>query len=265
MSYPKKDFKAKTPSGDDTSWNGVASWYDDLLEKDANTYQASLILPNVLRLLDLKKGEKVLDLACGQGFFSREFFKVGASVTGVDLSPKLIDLAREHSPKEIRFAVSPADNVKSLESGYFDAAVCILAIQNIKNVAGVFSECSRLLKVAGRLVLVMNHPAFRIPQRSAWGIDQNKKIQYRRVDEYISESVSEIKMQPGLGESSVTTSSFHHPLQFYFKALSKAGFSVSRLEEWTSNKQSQPGPNANIENKARKEFPLFLALEILKR
>ena len=105
--------------------------------------------------------------------------------------------------------------------------------------------------------------AFRIPKRSSWGFDQEKNIQYRRVDEYISESEIAISMHPGTDSKSVTVS-FHRPLQSYFKALRKAGFSVTRFEEWTSDKHSQPGPRANAENKARKEFPLFLALEAKK-
>jgi hypothetical protein len=32
------------------------------------------------------------------------------------------------------------------------------------------------------------------------------------------------------------------------------------LQEWSSHKESQPGPRARAENRARKEFPLFLAL-----
>lgn len=263
MLNSKGDFKPKTGKNTDTSWNEVAYWYDDLLEKDLGTYQSSLILPNILRILNLKKGDKILDLACGQGFFSRAFFDAGASVVGVDLSPRLIDLAKKHSPKEIRFVVSSAEDIKALDGGFFDAVVCILAIQNMNKVADVFIECSRLLKPSGRLILVLNHPAFRIPGRSGWGFDSKKKIQYRRVDEYISESVSEIKMKPGIDQT-VVTKSFHHPLQFYFKALFKAGFLVSRFEEWVSDRQSQPGPNSNMENKARKEFPIFLAIEVLK-
>lgn len=254
------DFKKKREEKPkDTSWNSVAGWYDDMLEA-GGTYQSDLMLPNVMRLLGLKKGERVLDLACGQGFFSREFFKAGASVTGVDLSNNLVALAERQSPKDIRFVAAPADRLSFLPDGSMDAVACISAIQNIKNVAGVFAESFRILKKGGRMLLVMNHPAFRIPKRSSWGFDEEKKIQYRRVDEYISESESAITMNPG-STVSETTVSFHHPLQFYFKALAKAGFAVTRFEEWTSNKQSQPGPRANVENKARKEFPLFLALE----
>lgn len=258
----KRPLRVKKPTN--TSWNSVAGWYDDLLESGAGTYQSELILPNTLRLLALKKGEQALDLGCGQGFFSRELFKTGAEVTGVDLSPRLIAFAKERSPRGIRFGVSPADNLPFLKDASFDAVLCILAIQNMKNPAGVFSESCRVLKSGGRMLVVMNHPAFRIPKRSAWGFDDTKKIQYRRVDEYISESAAEIEVHPGSAVSTKTLS-FHRPLQFYFKALHKAGLLVRRLEEWTSQKKSEPGPRTDAENKARREFPLFLALEVVKQ
>lgn len=82
-----------------TSWGKVAEWYSDLLEKQEGTYQKDLILPNLLRLMEIKKGETILDLACGQGFFSREFLKSGAKVMGVDVSRELIHLARELTKK----------------------------------------------------------------------------------------------------------------------------------------------------------------------
>jgi ubiquinone/menaquinone biosynthesis C-methylase UbiE len=197
-------------------------------------------------------------LACGQGFTGD--FKAGAKVIG-DLSKELIELAQKQSPKEIKYVVAPADKLGFLPAGSIDAILCVLAIQNMKNVPGVFQECARVLGAGGRMVFVLNHPAFRIPKRSSWGMDSEKKIQYRRIDEYISESESEIAMHPGALPELPSRSTI---LQFYFKAMHKAGLVVSRLEEWTSNKQSQPGPNAGAENKARKEFPLFLALEVIK-
>ena len=262
MAY-KKDAKIQKSATQDTSWNEVSGWYDAMLESGEGTYQKDLILPNVSRMLGLKKGERVIDIGCGQGFFAREFFKDGAFVTGIDLSAKLIATAKEHSPKEIAFVCASASSLDFLNDGTFDASVCVSAIQNMENIAEVFEEISRVLKTGGRFVLVMNHPAFRVPKRSSWGFDESRKIQYRRVDEYISESESSIVAHPGV-EVSASTLSFHRPLQFYFKALAKAGFSVHRLEEWTSRKQSELGPRANAENKARKEFPLFLSLEARK-
>lgn len=77
-----------------TSWGNVAEWYDELVEGEG-TYQKDVILPNILRLLDSKKDETILDLGCGQGFFAREFTKKGARVIGVDVAPELIALAKK--------------------------------------------------------------------------------------------------------------------------------------------------------------------------
>lgn len=161
--------------------------------------------------------------------------------------------------QDATFHVSSADTIPFVKTASVDAVTIILALQNIENVAGVFAECARVLKPTNRLLMVMNHPAFRIPQHSSWGWEENK-VQYRAIDEYLSESRTKIQMHPG-GDPKATTISFHRPLQWYVKLLAKHGFAVTRLEEWISNKKSQKGPRAKAEDKARKEIPLFLCIE----
>lgn len=251
----------------DTSWGKVAGWYDKLVE-NKGSYQTSLILPNLLRILDIKSGIFVADIACGQGFFSREFARLGARVEAVDVSKELIDLSVKNTPPSIRpkitYHVSKSDNLSFLKSGSLDAAVIVLALQNIESVKETLSECSRALKIGGRLVIVLNHPAFRIPKASSWGWDEAAKIQYRRIDRYLSESREKISMHPGDDPEEMTIS-FHRPLQFYFKALSKNNFLISRFEEWTSDRKSGKGPRAAAEDSARKEIPLFLCIEAVKK
>jgi ubiquinone/menaquinone biosynthesis C-methylase UbiE len=259
-----------------TSWGKVAGWYSDLLEKDERTYQKELILPNLIRLMDIKKGELILDLACGQGFFSREFLKAGARVIGVDVARELIHIASELTKKELpnikaEFITSPADDLSFIKDNSVDKIVIVLAIQNIENVAGVFKECQRVLKSNGKLFLVLNHPAFRVPKQSSWEWDEKTKDQYRRIDQYLSESKIEIQMHPSAtsgqvpgGRPNEKTISFHRPLQYYFKLLGKNGFAVDRLEEWNSHKKSQPGPRAKAEDRIRKEIPIFMSLEAIK-
>lgn len=253
----------KVQKNEETSWGNVARWYDEMLEEKENTYQKNVILPNILRLMDVKKGETVLDLACGSGFFAREFFKKGTRVIGVDISPELIEIAKKNSSKEIAYFISSADSIKQVKNGTVDKIAIILAIQNIENISGVFSECSRVLKTNGKIFLVMNHPAFRIPKRSDWEFDEKNKIQYRRIGEYMSESKTKIDMHPS-EDGGERTISFHRPLQTYFKMLKKNKLCVSGLEEWISDKKSQFGPRAVAEDKARKEFPLFLFIEAEK-
>lgn len=258
--------KSRKTSSVKTSWGNVSLWYDKLLSS-AGTYQKELILPNLLRLINIKKGDNLLDLACGQGFFSNHFSEKGAIVTGVDISPELIDIAKKHNPKNINFIVSPADNLSIIKNSPFDKVVIVLAIQNISNLSGVVSEVSRVLKTGGAFYIVLNHPAYRIPQKSDWGFDSKKNIQYRKVEKYLSEIMLKIDMNPG--EKNIKnkkyTVSIHRPLQSYFSIFNKFGFVVSRLEEWISHKKSEVGPRQKAEDVARKEIPMFMFIEAIKK
>lgn len=246
-----------------TSWEGVSSWYDESVESP-DSYQKTLILPNLLRLANLKKEMRVLDLACGQGFFAREIAPHVAEVVGTDVSQSLIKIAREKSPGNISWHISRASSLPFVRTASMDLALCILAIQNIDNPADVLREVSRVLKSSGRLLLVLNHPAFRVPKKSSWGWDEKDNVQYRRVDGYLSESKVKIQMHPG-DDPSIHTLTFHRPLQYYAKLLRNAGFVIAQMEEWNSKRVSQPGPRARAENIARQEIPMFLFLEVVKR
>jgi ubiquinone/menaquinone biosynthesis C-methylase UbiE len=245
---------------ENTSWGPAAEWYSAYLEETEDSYQARVILPNLLRVLALKEGDTLLDIACGQGFFTREFAQAGAKVVGADIAQKLITEAKKLSPKTIQYYVAPADNLNFAKSGTYDAATIVLAIQNIKNIDGAFAEAKRVLKPGGRLVLVLMHPAFRNPRYTSWGFDEETKQQYRRVDAYLSAHSSELLVHPGKTNSPKTIS-YHRSLQDFSKVLFKSGFSITRLEEWISHKQSQKGPRQKAEDQARKEIPMFLMLE----
>lgn len=242
-----------------TSWGGVAEWYDDLLEGDKDSYQQQVILPNLLRLLAPKAGEKILDLACGSGFFSRAIAATGAQVIASDVSAELVRLAKEKLTANIRYYVSPAHQQPFLEEGSVDKVAIVLALQNIKEIRETLKEAARVLKPFGFLYIVLNHPAFRVPKESSWGYDEEKKIQYRRIDRYLSETSQEIEMHPGRA-GSARTLSFHRPLQLYFKELRAAGFAVAHLEEWISHRKSEKGPRQKAEDQARKEIPLFMCI-----
>ncbi|MEY4731304.1 MAG: hypothetical protein RL681_250 [Candidatus Parcubacteria bacterium] len=256
-----------------TSWGGVAGWYDNLLERSGDTYQSKVILPNLLRLVDPHPNELIVDIACGQGMFSRALANNKATVIGVDISKELIALAKKKTLPNAEFHVAPAHAMPFVQTASADKAVIVLAIQNIENFADVFAECRRVLKPAGHLSLVMNHPAFRIPGRTSWEWDEPNAMQYRRVNAYLSDSRAAIDMHPSQSRSGddrsrennaapgKRTISFHRPLQVYMKALAKHGFAIVKLEEWISHKKSEPGPRAKAEDRARKEIPLFLYLE----
>ena len=272
MSRKRKPFRPARPAGPPgrarspkptRGWEELAGWYDDLIGERGGEYHRLVVIPRALKLLEVRPDERVLDVACGQGAFCRALAEAGARVTGVDVAPALL-AAGERRNVAGRLAVEYrlgdarrlADVVRAEE---FEAAVCVLAIQNIAPLSPVWEGCHRALKKGGRLVVVMMHPCFRIPGRSLWGWDQRDGMQYRRIDEYLSSSRADIQIHPG-ADPSQTTPSFHRPLQAYVNTLGSAGLWIDRLEEWTSHKTSPEGPRKQALDKSRKEIPMFLAL-----
>jgi ubiquinone/menaquinone biosynthesis C-methylase UbiE len=251
-----------------TSWGGVAEWYDDMLEQNPDSYQKNVLMPNLIRIVDPKPGMAILDVACGQGYFSRAFAQNGADVVASDISAELIEKAQANPSQKnaVEYYVAPADNLSFMGNESMDVVTIILALQNIENLQGTFAEAARVLKPGGKLVFVVNHPSFRIPQRSDWGWDDDKSVQYRRLDAYMSDAKIEIDMTPGEKDAKKKkmTISFHRPLQVFFKHLNKSGLAVTRLEEWISHKKSQNGPRGAEEDRMRKEIPMFLCVEAKK-
>ena len=260
---PKKKEAKPAAKKQDTSWGHVANWYHEHVSESEDTYHEKVIKPNLLRVLGEVKDKRVLDLACGEGFFSRALNDAGAIVTGADIAPELIAIAKKLGPPSISYVAASAERIP-LPDESFDAAICVLALQNIKDLSGALAQVSHLLKKNAPFAIVLNHPAFRIPRHSSWGFDTDAGIQFRRTDRYLSENSYEIQMHPGSAPG-VMTLSYHRPLQLYMKELAKHGFVLAGLEEWISHRVSEKGPRAEAEDRARKEFPLFLMLKAQKQ
>jgi SAM-dependent methyltransferase len=270
-SHKEKVVTKKQQIPGDTSWGDVASWYNTHLEKSGDTYHEKIVYPNLFRILGDVKGIKVLDLACGQGQFSRLLRDNGAYVTGVDLGKELIAIAESHNPSiketgthKVNYFHGSADDLYMLKSSSAQIVVCVLALQNIEKLQKTIEEVNRVLADGGRFIFVLNHPSFRNPRQSRWGYDEQEAVQYRRIDEYMSESHVKIDMTPGSKTNKKFTVSFHRPLQVYMKALFKSGFVVSHFEEWVSHRVSEQGPKKKAEDTSRKEIPLFLCIEAKK-
>lgn len=247
------------PMPKQTSWESSERWYDSLVGTGGHYYHQQVILPALLRLLAFHPGDSLLDLACGQGVLARALPE-DVDYHGVDLAPSLIRSAKKSLPGR---AFSVADITKPLKVGTFTHAAIVLALQNVENPLAVIQNAYRHLEPGGTFVCVLNHPCFRIPRQSHWGVDEAKKLQYRRIDAYLSPLKIPIQTHPGKGKTSPQTWSFHHPLSSYVGWLSEAGFVLTGLEEWASDKTSD-GKHAKRENRARKEFPLFLTLKARK-
>jgi len=178
-------------------------FYDDFFSKyPVNVHDG----PDRFKAVSALLSGDVLDVACGTGTLADYY---SGKYTGVDISEELIVLARKHSDAKIKFLFANAERLPFPDQS-FDAVIAILALQNIENLFGATAEIARVLKADGRFILVLNHPAFRIPKESFWEFDAKQNIEYRRIGRYLSESRAEIIMNPGKGADK-TTVSFHRP------------------------------------------------------
>ena len=249
-----------------TSWQNVGKWYNESVGEEGHYYHQSLIIPNVIKLLNFSENEttSLLDLACGQGVLSRHL-PPSISYVGVDAAAQLIAAAKQYQQQSShRFIQADVTQKLPFQPHIFSHASLILALQNIEDPLSVFKNASLHLQSGAPFAIVINHPCFRIPRQSSWKVDDENKIQYRRIDRYMSSMKIPIQTHPGKGKGSPQTWSFHHPLSDYSRWLKEAGFVVELIEEWCSNKVSE-GRTAKMENRSRQEIPLFMALLVRKK
>ncbi|MCC7022152.1 MAG: class I SAM-dependent methyltransferase, partial [Thermomicrobiales bacterium] len=131
-----------------------------------NPFQRELVGPASERLLALRPGERILDVACGNGVFTRRLAQLGARVTGIDGSPRFIDLARTRTPPHddrIDYRVVDATDeaqLLALGDSAFDALVCNMALMDMPAIDPLLRAATRLLAPNGRFVFSVQHPAF---------------------------------------------------------------------------------------------------------
>lgn len=245
-----------------TSWDPLATWYNGWMGEHGSEHHREVAVPALMRLLRPQPDESILDVGCGQGVLVGPLVRAGARYTGVDASPRLLALARRHHRQEGRFVLGDARalaRLPELEGKAFDAVVFLLSLQDMDPLERVLAEAARVLRRTGRLVLLLTHPAFRIPRQSGWGWDPGRKLVYRRVDRYLTPLPVPLSPLGGKGAGTVTRS-FHRPIGAYINALADAGLRVDRMEEIPAHTLHVEGSNARADSHARKEIPLFLAL-----
>ena len=263
---PRPDSRPSAAPRAGVGWDQVATWYDKLVGDDGSDYHKQVILPAVLRLLNSKPNERVLDLCCGQGVLARLLIdeRLAGEVVGVDASTKLIEAARSRTTNpKAKFLIADVCANASWADGRFDAAACVMAVHDLEHIDKLFAHLSQALVPGGRAVIVMMHPCFRIPRQTHWGWDEEKKIQYRRLDRYSLPLSIPVTTHPGRGTGEQTWF-YHRPLSAYINALGAAGLAVTHCEELHSHRRSQAGPRSRGEHRAAEEFPLFMALTVEK-
>lgn len=102
----------------------------------------------IAKLLGIKRGDKVLDVGCGEGDFIRSATHIGATCIGVDVSEKAIDFCRKNIPSE--FLCSTGETLQ-FEDSTFDIVTSLGVVEHIENKHSAIREMARVS--SGKVVI----------------------------------------------------------------------------------------------------------------
>lgn len=137
----------------------ITGFYLGVVGSDASDPSAATLLG----LLGGVRGMRVLDLACGHGRITRELARRGGRVSGVDISEKLLELARDAEaaqPLGITYSRCDITSDHALRGETFDVISCNQGLADIDDLDGALHTVSRLLRRGGRFVFSILHPCF---------------------------------------------------------------------------------------------------------
>ncbi len=247
-----------------TTWDRLADWYDAKQGDDGDLWHRTLIDPTFLRVVGEVRGQRLLDLGCGNGYLSRRFARAGADVVGVDASAPVIARAKAREAKNplgIRYLASDATQRIPLESETFDIVASNMVLMDMEDAEGAIREAARVLRSGGRFVASLSHPCFDQGPSSTWIMERFFRTTrvWRKIGRYRHPFADE--MPWGIEDRTVTTIGYHRPLSWYARVLREAGFLIRSLEEPEPTKEfiegSPQGPFVV-------EIPLHLVIEAVK-
>lgn len=145
------------PAPDPVQYDSFAAEYE--AHAAAAPYNALYDRPATLRLVGDVENRRVLDAACGPGFYLEELLARGADVVGCDASPHMIELAHRRLGGRAELRVhSLEEPFDWLPDEAIDLAVCALAFHYVTNRAGLLREIHRVLRPDGAFVISTHHP-----------------------------------------------------------------------------------------------------------
>jgi ubiquinone/menaquinone biosynthesis C-methylase UbiE len=170
-------------------------------------------------------GLTVLDAGCGTGYLTRKLHERGASVTGIDLSERMIAIARARHP-DLDFRVDSCSELATVADAHCDMVIANYVLMDAPDLPGTMSAFHRVLKPNGLVVLVFSHPCF--PQSRATVSEDDGEVRYSWRYPYFEPNIC---VDPPWAHFTSEFIWFHRPLSDYWKAFTQAGFAVVGFEE----------------------------------
>jgi SAM-dependent methyltransferase len=220
-------------------WEGNATFWDSRFG-EGNTFHTTLIEPAVDRLLDVRAGEDVLEIGCGNGAYARHLAAQGARVLATDLSATFLTKARERTVEHVdrieyrQLDVTDEAQLSSMAERRFDAVVSNMSLMDMPAIEPLFAALTRVLRRGGRFVYSVMHPCFNTTG-STMLVEENwdqdgavRTVHAMKVSRYL-------RLEPakgiGIRGQPEPHYYFHRPLHTLLGVAFRHGFVLDGLEE----------------------------------
>lgn len=131
---------------------------------DVETYRHFCDFANITRTLGLPSGSRILDVGCGSGWLSEYLARLGYDVTGIDISPDLIEMASERlrrvpypvdheTPLRYRFQTHDIEK-GPLPGETFDAVICYDTLHHFEDEHATLRHLAKMLAHGGFLFIL---------------------------------------------------------------------------------------------------------------
>jgi 2-polyprenyl-3-methyl-5-hydroxy-6-metoxy-1,4-benzoquinol methylase len=231
-------------------YDDFASQYAEFVAvREKQGIERDPIVPRLLDIIGDVTGLKVLDAGCGEGYLARILANRGAQVTGLDISPRLIQMAQAKVIEStITYRVANLGQPLPEYRHRFDLIASHLVLNDVSDYEGFITTLATVVKPGGRAVLSMNNPySFVIRSHVTNYFDSGKTFPYR-----------------GLSEEGIKVHFYQRTLEEYLDAFLSTGFQLQRLADI-------PTPEGTFKRRSDTlipegyQFPFFLILSFVMR
>ena len=173
-------------------------------------------------------GQRICDLACGQGRVARRLADLGAGVVGIDLSAKLLEIARRHEeaePRGVQYLQADARTLHGVAAGAFDGVLCHMALMDIADLVPTLHAVARVLRPGGWFVFSILHPCYNTARSGEMATSEGV---VRFVASYFTEGHWRSNTRTGPPGK---VGAYHRMLSTYINALTGAGLVLERMTE----------------------------------
>ena len=250
-------------------WNKNANYWSEQLSNKQDYTREYFGKPAFLKFLGNVRGMNVLDIGCGDGDLTRIIANQALNIIGIDISQKMIDKAKNLTLHDnVEYYQSSLESMPSILKGkVFDCIYSYMVLCCIENINDFFSFSYDLLKVNGKLLLIIPHPCFN-NKPCEWVTDEKESVargllisRYFDEESYIRKwdfcSTDDKK------KNTMQEIRFPRTLSTYLNAIINSGFAIEKVIE--------PRPLKSLVTKLNKmnrwydHVPCFMFIECHKK